>query len=132
MLRNMNMVEIKISNLSEIRMGSPYNTCDIELIGINDFHLPKSGWQDKYAFTEDFKKLVLIRWSFPNNEPGFILYLIDIENLSYQESIRLLGLPKTVSVNNEGHVLISKFYFDKTKTKDQNYANDVYEEYIFP
>jgi hypothetical protein len=127
----MNKVEVKISNLSEIRMGSPFNTCDIQLIGINDLHLPKSGWQDKFAFTEDSKQLILIKWNFPNNEPGFILYSIDIENQSYQVSGQLLGLPKTVSINNEGRVLISKFYFDKTKTKDQNYANDVTEEYIF-
>ena len=127
----MNKVEVKISNLSEIRMGSPFNTCDIQLIGINGLHLPKSGWQDKFAFTEDYKQLILIKWSFPNNELGFILYSIDIENQSYQVSGQLLGLPKTVSINNEGRVLISKFYFDKTKTKDQNYANDVTEEYIF-
>ena len=127
----MNKVEVKISNLSEIRMGSPFNTFDIQLIGINGLHLPKSGWQDKFAFTEDYKQLILIKWSFPNNELGFILYSIDIENQSYQVSGQLLGLPKTVSINNEGRVLISKFYFDKTKTKDQNYANDVTEEYIF-
>jgi hypothetical protein len=34
-------VEIKLSNISEVRMGSPYNMCDIEIISAANFQLPK-------------------------------------------------------------------------------------------
>ncbi len=71
--------EIKITNASEIRMGSPYSHCDIELAGFDKIKLPKSGWQDKFAWTDDSKKLVLIKWDFENNDPGFHLFHIDIE-----------------------------------------------------
>jgi hypothetical protein len=71
--------EINIINPQEIRMGSPYNCCHIELVGNSKITLPKAGWQDKYAWSSDSKYLVLIKWNLEDNEPGFHLFLITIE-----------------------------------------------------
>jgi len=68
--------QVNITNISEVRMGSPYNTCEIELVGFDKVRLAKNGWQDKYAWTSDFSKLVLIKLDFENNTPGFHLFVI--------------------------------------------------------
>ena len=117
-------VEIKLSNISEVRMGSPYNMCDIEIISAANFQLPKSGWQDKYAWSEDFKKLALIRWDFTNNEPGFRLYIVNFETNLFQEFSRSLGLPKNVSFPNDDRVVINKFYFNKDISESENYTDE--------
>ena len=66
--------QIKVTNVDEVRMGSPYNRCNIELVGFDKTKLPEGGWQDKYAWSDDSKTLVLIKWDFENNKPGFHLF----------------------------------------------------------
>ena len=54
--------KVSITNVSEIRMGSPYNLCDIELLGFNKVKFSKGrAWQDKYAWRDDFEKIVFIK-----------------------------------------------------------------------
>src|SRR5688572_18477984 len=104
--------QVKIINAGEIRMGSPYKHCEIELVGSDKIKLPKAGWQDKYAWTIDSKRLVLIKWGdFENNLPDFYLFLIDTETGNTKESSRLSGLPNDISIAGE-KVKLNKFVFD--------------------
>jgi len=121
---------IRITNVDEVRMGSPYNHCDIELAGFDKVKLPKTGWQDKYAWSDDSKKLVLIKWDFENNFPGFHLFLIDIETGQTRESPRLFGLPKNISINGE-KVKLNKFLYDKEKSKSGNWFCEIDEVFEF-
>ena len=72
--------KIQFKNLEEIRMGSPYNGCDLELVGSNNhIRLPKATWQDKYAWSFDFKVLVLIEWQLEEHFTGFRFFIIDTD-----------------------------------------------------
>jgi hypothetical protein len=115
----------------EVRMGAPYNSCKIELVGQDKINLPKASWQDKYAWTNDSKKLVLIKWDFENNEPGFHLFYIDTETGRTIESKRIFGLPNSISIV-DNKVTINKFLFDKTKSVAGKLCCQVNEEFEFP
>lgn len=121
---------IKFTNANEIRMGSPFNSCDIEIVGFDKIKLPKCSWQDKYAWTDDSKKLLLIKWNFENNDPGFHLFLIDTETGQKKESSRLLGLPTNVSIIGN-KIKISKFLYDKKKSVAGKLCCEVEEEFEF-
>ena len=119
--------EIRMTNIGEVRMGSPYNLCNIELIGGPKITLPQTGWQDIYAWTDDSKKLVLVKWNFENNDPGFHLFLVYEENGKTLESPRIFGLPESISIAGDT-ITYRKFLYDKTKSaKDCFYV----EKYNF-
>jgi hypothetical protein len=122
--------QIKVSNASEIRMGSPYNTCSIELIGFNKVELPKNGWQDKYAWNEKSDHLVLIKWSFENNNPGYALYLINISEGKIQQSPRFQGLLNDVMLNGK-KAKINKFVYNNAPPVDGKLCCNVEEDYEF-
>ena len=107
-------LEVRLTNVGEVRMGSPYNLCNIELVGKHQIELAQTGWQDIYAWTEDSKRLVLIKWNFENNDPGFHLFLVNSENGKTLESSRILGLPESISITGD-IVTYRKFLFDRTK-----------------
>ena len=122
--------QIKVTNAGEVRMGSPYNSCDIELIGFDKIKLPLGGWQDKYAWADDSNRLVLIKWNFESNDPGFHLFIIDIETGQTKESPRLFGLPNRVSFKGD-KIIINKFLYDKEKSKPGNLCCNIDEVFEF-
>ncbi|MES2285236.1 MAG: hypothetical protein V4547_06065 [Bacteroidota bacterium] len=121
--------EIRLTNVGEIRMGSPYNLCSIQLIGRHRIKIPQNGWQDIYAWSEDSKKLVLIKWDFENNDPGFHLFVIDTENGKTLESPRIFGLPKNVSIAGDTVTFI-KFLYNKTKEPTDCFYKEKYQFYF--
>lgn len=112
----------------EIRMGSPYNTCQLKFTGTN-LDLPTSDWQDKYAWSDNNRHLVLIRWNTENNEPGFQFYIIDNKTTTLVISERILGMVNDLKV--EGNkIMYNKFYFDKENSKPGMlccHTDEVYE-----
>ena len=118
--------QIKFLNVGEVRMGSPYNSCDIELIG-TDIKLPNFGWQDKSAWTSDSKNLVLVKWNFDKNEPSFNLYIINTITEQILISEKILGLPNSISISN-GIVKYNKFLYDKAKSVPGQYLCCNYDE----
>ena len=122
--------EIKFTSINEVRMGSPYNSCNIEFVGFDKLKLPEVGWQDKFAWTNDSKKLILIKWDFENNIPGFHLFLIETETGITKESERLMGLPNSISISGY-KVKLNKFLFNKEKTEPGKLCCEIEEEYEF-
>ncbi len=118
--------QIKMTDVSEIRMGSPYNHCHIELIGTNKIKLPKSGWQDKYAWTSDSKRLVLVKWNLENNIPSFNFFLIDTEKDRTLESKRMLGIVDSISIIGD-KVKYKNFLYNKEKSSSENLFDEEYE-----
>jgi len=113
----------------EIRMGSPYNSCDIEFVGTDKIQLPIATWQDKYAWTNDSKTLILVKWDLAGNNPVFKLVKVDTETGAIQESIKMLGAVNSLTVTgNVAHY--NKFYYDKVKSKEKLCCN-VEEDYTF-
>jgi hypothetical protein len=123
--------KIKFLDTSEVRMGSPYNNCHIELIG-TDIKLPKVGWQDKFAWTSDSKKLVLVKWNFDKNEPSFHFFIIDTQTGKSFESKRIFGLLDNLSIGNN-IIKYRKFLYDKIKSiPGKELCCHFEEEYEFP
>ena len=123
--------EVKVMNPSEIRMGSPYNSCEIELVGFDDIELPNVAWQDKYAWSEDFKKLILIQWNFDLNEPGFHFYIIDTNTGNSHTTERIFGLPNNLEIIGN-KISYNKFLLDKSKSEHGNLCCNIDEKYEIP
>lgn len=107
--------EIEFSNVMEIRMGSPYNSCDIKFTGATNIEIPNVSWQDKYAWSSDFAKLVIVKWDFDNNIAGFHLFTIEIASGKTHESPKFLGLLNSLSIVDD-KIHINKFLFNKEKS----------------
>ena len=116
-----------IGQPSEIRMGSPYKTCELKLTG-TDLKLPKNGWSDKFAWTKDSKVLALIQWDFENNEPGFQFYIIDTLTDKLTKSERIIGLVNSIKINND-KILYNKFLLDREKSENGKLCCNTDEEY---
>lgn len=123
--------QVRLTNIDEVRMGSSYNNCNIELVGTDKIKLPNGGWQDKYAWSENSEALALIRWDFENNIPGFHLFLIDTKTGQTKESPRIFGLPNSISFAAD-KIKINKFLYDKAKTKSGQLCCTIEETFDFP
>src|SRR6185437_17168936 len=100
-------------------MGSPYNFCEIELIGYNKVHLAKNGWQDKYAWNSDYSKLVLVKFDLENNDAGFRFFVINVDTGETEETKRYFGLINQISIVGN-KIVINKFIYDKIKSEPGN------------
>lgn len=96
-----NKIEVIFSNCDEIRMGSPFNICEIELRGAKEIVLNKSGWQDKYCWSKDYKNLCLIKWNGENNIPSFNAVLIDVDNWKMYKTNKIDGCCAEVSFKDD-------------------------------
>ena len=122
--------EIRLHDIDEVRHGSPYMHCQIELVGA-DIRLADDWWQNKYAWSDDFSKLVLIRWNFDENEPSFHFYIIDVLSKSTFESERIFGLIDSIAVSNNIIEYI-KFLYDKDKSGRGDLCCHLTGEYVIP
>ncbi len=71
-------------------MGSPFNSCDIELSGPWVPELVRSGWLDLAAPSPDGRYLALVRWATnAQGGPAFQLAVLDStsEVVSWSEAI---------------------------------------------
>ncbi|HYF29504.1 MAG TPA: hypothetical protein VD993_00145 [Chitinophagaceae bacterium] len=121
-------VRVKIINPQEIRMGSPFNLCGIELEGLDEIELPKGNWQDKYAWSGDSIKLVLVRWNFERNDPGFSFFIIDTDTGNVKQSDRIMGLLRELEIIGST-IKYRKFLYDKSKSGHQALCCDIDEQY---
>lgn len=71
------MNKVEFFDRSEIRMGSPFNICQLRLQLAWSPQLPDGGWQDLWAESPDGRFVALILWHVPENRPGFIVYTLD-------------------------------------------------------
>jgi hypothetical protein len=71
------MIQASFTNCLEIRMGSPYSSCEAVLSGEWIPRLGKQCWQPVHAYSPDRNILVLIEWQIVNNTPGFRLVMVD-------------------------------------------------------
>jgi len=71
------MINVEFVDLSEIRMGSPYNVCKLHLSGSWIPDLPGTDWQDLQACWDGGTLVALVRWDTPGNRPGFRIWVLD-------------------------------------------------------
>lgn len=85
------MIRVRFKDVGEIRMGSPYSICRLELSGGKIPELPETDWQDRRAYSPDKRFLGLVRWDTPGNEPGFRIFTIDSARGTHTVSRRIKG-----------------------------------------
>ena len=88
------------TNIFEIRMGSPFNCCELSLSGNWVPELPKEGWQDKFAHDPSGRYLALILWdNSENSNPGFCVVVIDSKEKKVEKKQRIEGCCKLIEWN---------------------------------
>lgn len=85
------MIKVRFRNVREIRMGSPFNICEIGFNREWSPDLPKTDWQDLCVKREDGSAVALVRWDTPGNQPGFRIYVLEASSRSMAISDRFLG-----------------------------------------
>ncbi len=114
---------------SEIRMGSPYNHCYIKLVGLSNILLEDAAWQDKCAWGEDNKYLVLIKWNMDNNEPSFHFVIFNTTSGESKESERIFGLVNTLAV--KGNTIFYSKFFYTGRNPDGSLSGNSEHQYMF-
>lgn len=89
-------LKVKFLNVREIRMGSPYNLCEIKFEGEWIPPLPTEDWQDLKAQSPDGRYLALVQWNTKGNIPGFHIVRIDKKRKKYHKTKRIMGLCKKI------------------------------------
>jgi hypothetical protein len=88
---------IHFHHVMEIRMGSPYQVCQIHWSGEWTPNLPTTDWQDRLAWREDDGAVALVHWETPGNQPGFRIVVIDVRARTVEISERFLGCCEALS-----------------------------------
>mgnify|MGYP006305371023 CR=1 FL=1 len=101
---------IKFKNIREIRMGSPYQVCEISFKGEWIPPLPDYDWQDIKAISPDKNQIALVRWNTLGNIPGFHIIRINVEKKSYHKTRKIIGICKKIYWKD------GKFIWEKNKT----------------
>ena len=60
-------LQVRFQKVREIRMGSPYNLCEIKFEGEWIPPLPKEDGQNLKAHSPDHRYLALVQWNTTNN-----------------------------------------------------------------
>ena len=89
-------LRVRFLNVREIRMGSPYNLCEIEFDGEWIPPLSTEDWQDLKAQSPDKRYLALVQWNAAGNVPGFHVVRIDTKKKNYHKTKRIMGLCKKI------------------------------------
>jgi hypothetical protein len=82
---------VEFIDCGEVRMGSPYDCCNIKLEGSWIPKLPTRDWQNVSASSPDGRFLGLVRWSTADNQPGFYVFTIDLQDRAVRKSSRIKG-----------------------------------------
>lgn len=89
-------IKVSFLNIEEIRMGSPWSVCKLNLEGEWVPELPEGDWQDITASSPDMRYCALVRWNVEGNWPGFNVYIIDTDKQTVTANDRILGFCKDI------------------------------------
>jgi hypothetical protein len=95
------MIKIEFSNCSEIRMGSPYQVCTLNIDAEWGARLGERDWQDRAAHSPDGRFVGLVYWDILNS-PGFRIMLLDTKTKRVNESERIAGCCDSITWKNNG------------------------------
>ena len=97
---------VSFSNLSDIRMGSPYNTAKVSITGgylPSAEDLTNSTFQDKAAVSDDGEVCFLIEWATAHNEPAFRVWRISNIERTLRKSVVIHGCCVDVKSLSDGN-----------------------------
>lgn len=96
------MLTPRFTNCCEVRMGSPFNRCDMTLEGPWAPELPEGDWQDLWAHDPRGRLVALVAWDTTNNEPGFRVLTIDTRTRTVARSERFSGCCRSIAWDGVG------------------------------
>ncbi|QDT66388.1 hypothetical protein V22_36550 [Calycomorphotria hydatis] len=99
-------MKVEFINCQEVRMGSPYKICDLKLEGKWVPVLPDEDWQDVICISPCSRFVGLVAWDTQKNEPGFIVYTIDIREQKYSVCDRMSGCCSDLTWDPDASVFI--------------------------
>jgi hypothetical protein len=86
------MLSVTFHDATEIRMGSPFNSCRLSLKGDWVPKIDLDDYQDKYAQGLEKDLVCLVKWDIDEkNNPGFRLVLLDNRKKTVTTSPRIAG-----------------------------------------
>lgn len=104
--------ELEFRNISEVRMGSPYNVADVCLKGPFVPDLTDFSFQDIGVISSDGHTACLVQWETSNNEPGFRIWKIDSNSEIISRSNMIKGCCTSLLLLNDNKIKTS-FYTDQ-------------------
>ena len=96
------MIEVAFANCDEIRMGSPWRRCDVEIRGEWSPDLPATDWLEVFATSTSREQVALVRWDIRDNEPGFRVVTVDANDRTVTESPRIEGICAELTWDEDG------------------------------
>ena len=106
------------SGCEEIRMGSSFQICELDLKGRWTPNLPNYDWQNIYAQSDNKRYLALVAWDTENNEPGFKIIIIDSKNKSMSETKRINGCCESIEWSATGFTYRTYSYLSENDFSD--------------
>lgn len=97
----------------EIRMGSPYNSADVDLQGgFAPAWVPRRSVQDLAALSADGNTCLLVEWQIDEKgDPGFRLWKLEDRERRVSVSARIVGCCQSLSLTADGSVELECFHY---------------------
>ena len=115
--------EIKFKHISEIRHGSPYNLVELKHTAHSNINIKAhNDWQDKQSWTSNGDYVALVKWDFVDEDPGFIIILLDTNSGKMTESSRIEGCCEKIILANDLHINYQTFTLISEKNKKKEYG----------
>ncbi len=122
--------QVVFKNLTENKQdGLTYNSCYIEIAGTDKIQLPGEIWQDKVAWSNDSRNLILVKLYLYDKMPAFSFVMIDTDSGKVKEGINMLGIILNVSITGQT-VHYRKRYYLKHKSVEKPCC-ETEEDYTF-
>jgi hypothetical protein len=94
--------EIKFKHISEIRHGSPYNLVELTHTACRNINIKAhNDWQDKQSWSSNGNYVALVKWDFVNEDPGFIVILLETNSGKMTQSSRIKGCCEKITISND-------------------------------
>jgi hypothetical protein len=97
-------LRVRFEGCEEVRAGSLYQTCKLQLDGDWTPALPADGWIRISAFSPDRRFTGLAHWDSRENAPGFRIVTIDSVERSYEISDRTDGYCQSLAWSEDKFV----------------------------
>jgi hypothetical protein len=91
------MLTPRFGRCREVRMGSPYNACELTFEGSWVPDLPERSWYDRWARDPEGRYLALVAWDPEGDEPAFRVWVVDTRARTVVVGPRFVGFCEAIA-----------------------------------
>jgi len=112
------MIPYKLSfnNISEVRMGSPFNKANVTLVGSYVPSLAGKEFQDVGLVCKNGIKCAIVQWDLVENEPRFKIWILDQETEKASISEPIVGACISLMESNDD-LIVKVWSYDMVAKK---------------